>query len=82
VNDITANIEIDGKKDATIIEAKNHDELIERILNLSKMKDGSPLPEKLRCDIALCVLKSMIAMCPKTISRKTQKYSDVADKIE
>ena len=82
VNNITTTIIINGKGPETI-EAKNHDELIERILNKSTSKDGWALCEKLRCDIALSTLKSIIAISPQSINRKTQnqKYFDGTEDV-
>ena len=82
VNSITTTIIINGKEPETI-EAKNHDELIEHILNKSTSKDGWALCEKLRCDIALSTLKSIIAISPQTINRKTQnqKYFDGTEDV-
>lgn len=82
INRIAATIKI-GSKEAEIIEASNHDELIERILNRSTTRDGDTVSERLRCDIALSVLKSMIKISPQMINRKTpyQDYLKGSDKI-
>lgn len=70
VNRIVATINIDGKDEPEIIEAANHDRLIRWILNRANTKDGEPLNRKLRCNIALSVLKSMVMMSPQKLSRE------------
>lgn len=70
VNRIVATINIDGKEEPEIIEAANHDRLITWILNRANTKDGEPLNRKLRCNIALSVLKAMVMMSPQRLSRE------------
>jgi len=70
VNRIVATINIDGKEEPEIIEAANHDRLIRWILNRANTKDGEPLNRKLRCNIALSVLKSMVMISPQKLSRE------------
>lgn len=76
VSNIAATITIEDKKPEKI-EAKNHDELIERIFNKSS------LWERLKCDMALSVLKSMITISPQMINRKipNQKYFDGSKEV-
>ena len=68
-NRITATIKIDGKDEPEIIDAANHDRLIRWILNRANTKDWEPLNRKLRCNIALSVLKAMVLMSPMTLKR-------------
>ena len=70
VNKIVATINIDWKEEPEIIEAANHDRLIRWILNRANTKDGEPLNRKLRCNIALSVLKAMVMMSPQSLSRQ------------
>ena len=70
VNKITATINIDGKEEPEIIDAANHDRLIRWILRRSHTKDGEPLNRKLRCNIALAVLKAMVMMSPQRLNRQ------------
>ena len=70
VNRIVATISIDWKDEPEIIEAANHDRLIRWILNRANTKDGEPLNRKLRCNIALSVLKAMVMMSPQRLSRQ------------
>ena len=70
VNRIVATINIDGKEEPEIIEASNHDRLMIWILNRANTKDGEPLNRKLRCNIALSVLKAMVMMSPQRLSRE------------
>lgn len=70
VNRIVATINIDGKEEPEIIEAANHDRLITWILNRANTKDGEPLNRKLRCNIALSVLKAMVMMSPQKLNRE------------
>lgn len=69
-NKITATINIDWKNEPEIIDAANHDRLIRWILNRANTKDWEPLNRKLRCNIALSVLKAMVMMSPQTLSRE------------
>ena len=89
VNNIVATINIDGKDEPEIIEAANHDRLIRWILNRANTKDWEPLNRKLRCNIALSVLKAMVMMSPQRLSRATtvtlhdERWNDVdCDRIE
>lgn len=70
VNRIVATINIDGKDEPEIIEAANHDRLIRWILNRANTKDWEPLNRKLRCNIALSILKSMVIMSPQKLNRE------------
>ena len=70
VNRIVATIDIDWKEEPEIIEAANHDRLITWILNRANTKDGEPLNRKLRCNIALSVLKAMVMMSPQKLNRE------------
>jgi len=70
VNKIVATINIDWKEEPEIIEAANHDRLITWILNRANTKDGEPLNRKLRCNIALSVLKAMVMMAPQKLNRE------------
>lgn len=70
VNRITATINIDGKEEPEIIEAANHDRLIRWILSRANTKDWEPLNRKLRCNIALSVLKAMVIMSPQRLNRE------------
>ena len=70
VNNVTATIKIDWKDEPEIIDAANHDRLIKWILNMANTSDGEPLNRKLRCNIALSVLKAMVMMSPKTLRRQ------------
>ena len=70
VNRIVATINIDGKDEPEIIEAASHDRLIGWILRRANTKDGEPLNRKLRCNIALSVLKAMVMMSPQRLNRE------------
>lgn len=70
VNRIVATINIDGKDEPEIIEAANHDRLIRWILSRANTKDWEPLNRKLRCNIALSVLKAMVMMSPQRLNRE------------
>lgn len=70
VNKITAAIQIEWKDEPEIIDAANHDRLITWILNRANTKDGEPLNRKLRCNMALSVLKAMIMMSPQSLRRQ------------
>lgn len=70
VNRITATITIDWKEEPEVIDAANHDRLIKWILNRAQTKDWEPLNRKLRCNIALSVLKAMVMMSPTTLRRE------------
>ena len=70
VNRITATIIIDWREEPEIIEAANHDRLITWILNRANTKDWEPLNRKLRCNIALSVLKAMVMMSPQRLNRE------------
>lgn len=70
VNRIVATINIDWKEEPEIIEAANHDRLIRGILNRASTKDWEPLNIKLRCNIALSVLKAMVMISPQRLSRE------------
>ena len=70
VNRIVATINIDGKDEPEIIEAANHDRLIRWILTRANTKDWEPLNRKLRCNIALSVLKAMVMMSPQRLNRE------------
>ena len=70
VNRISAIISIDGKEEPEIIDAANHDRLIRWILRRSHTKDWEPLNRKLRCNIALAVLKAMVMMSPQRLNRQ------------
>ena len=70
VNKIVATINIDGKEEPEIIEAANHDRLIRWILRRAHTKDWEPLNRKLRCNLALSVLKAIVMMSPQRLSRQ------------
>ena len=70
VNKIVATINIDWKEEPEIIEAQSQDRLMRWILERVNTKDGEPLNRKLRCDIALAVLKAMVLMSPQKLSRR------------
>jgi len=90
VNRIVATINIDGKDEPEIIEASNHDRLIRWILNRPNTKDWEPLNRKLRCNIALSILKAMVTMSPQRLNREIpltnfidSRWNNVAcDRIE
>ena len=70
VNKIVATINIEWKEEPEIIEASSHDRLIRWILTRGGTKDWEPLNRKLRCNIALSVLKAMVAMSPQRLNRQ------------
>ena len=70
VNKIVATINIEWKDEPEIIEASSHDRLIRWILNRGGTKDWEPLNRKLRCNIALSVLKAMVTMSPQRLNRQ------------
>jgi len=70
VNKLKATITIDGKDEPEIIEAPSHDRLIRWILERAYTKDWEPLNHKLRCNIALNILKAMVLMSPQTLNRQ------------
>lgn len=70
VNKIVATIDIDWKEEPEIIEAPSHDRLIRWILTRANTKDGEPLNKKLRCNMALAVLKAMVLMSPQRLNRQ------------
>ena len=70
VNKIVATIDIDWKEEPEIIEAPSHDRLIRWILTRASTKDGEPLNKKLRCNMALAVLKAMVLMSPQRLNRQ------------
>lgn len=80
VNKIVATINIDWKEEPEIIDAPSHDDLIEWILARANTKDWEPLNRKLRCNMALAVLKAMVLMSPQRLTREIPPTDFIDDK--
>ena len=80
VNKLTATINIDWKEEPEIIDAPSHDDLIRWILERANTKDGEPLNRKLRCNIALAVLKAMVLISPQRLNREIPPTEFIDDR--
>ncbi len=69
-NKMTATITIEGKEEPEIIDWPNHIALVRAILERRSTKDGEPLNRKLRCRLALDIIKSVVMMSPQRLSRE------------
>ena len=76
INKISATIRVNGKEEQ--IEATSHDRLIERILDKEVTRDGSTLDEKIRCQLALWILKAVVKLSPQKLSKQIPNQ-DISD---
>lgn len=70
VNKMTATIKLDGVDEPIIIDAPNHNTLVQAILAREATKDGEPLSRKARCHMAMAAMKALVQMSPTTLHRE------------
>lgn len=74
VNKMTATIKIEGKDEPEIIDGANHKALVSAILARTATKDGEPLNRKLRCRMALDIIKATVLMSPQRLHREVPMF--------
>lgn len=67
---MTATIKLDGIDEPIIIDAPNHNTLVQAILAREATKDGEPLSRKARCHMAMAAMKALVQMSPTTLHRE------------
>ena len=70
VNKMTATINIEGKDEPEIIDGANHNALVAAILERRATKDGEPLNRKVRCHMAIDLIKAVVMMSPQRLHRE------------
>ena len=70
VNKMTATIKLDGVDEPIIIDAPNHNTLVQAILAREATKDGEPISRKARCHMAMAAMKALVQMSPTTLHRE------------